>query len=175
MRLVADTNAVPPFSDTALISWGAEPPGTVHVLPPHDYDLQHQSVRVRFWGVRALALRTLMGFPADSIARAAILAIARVSDSRIRQSAVGALSSFPGPDTERLLRTVARSDASPIVRGIALASYLEVARDAALPVAGEVMSESSWRDVLRAPAMAVLKGMRSDKARALYQKYVKQQ
>src|SRR5665213_443001 len=48
VRLVADTNAVPAFADTALISWGAEPAGTVHVLPPHEYDLQHQSVRVRF-------------------------------------------------------------------------------------------------------------------------------
>lgn len=128
-----------------------------------------------FWGVRSLALHTLIGFPSDSIARAAILAAAHDSDSRIRQAAVGALAGFPGSDTETLLRTVARHDASPIVRGIAVASYLDVAGDAAVPLAEEVMSQSSWRDVLRAPAMAVLKGMQSEASRTLYQKYVKQQ
>jgi aminopeptidase N len=128
----------------------------------------------RFWGVRDLALHSLMAFPRDSYARAAVLGAVHDADSRIRESAVGALSRFPGSDTETLLESEARRDASPIVRGIALASYLEVAGDVALPLAGEVMAESSWRNVLRAPAMTVLKGMHSDAARTLYQKYVKE-
>ncbi len=55
VRLVDDTNAVPPFADTALIHWGPEPPGTVHTFPPHEYDLQNQAVHVRFdWSRHAV-------------------------------------------------------------------------------------------------------------------------
>ena len=127
----------------------------------------------RFWGVRVHALRSLRAFPQDSVARAAVFAAVRDADSRIRQVAVGTLPSFPGTDTDALLARVARGDASPIVRGSALASYLKVAGDSALPLASEVMAETSWRNVLRTPAMTVLKGMQSSAARELYQKYVK--
>gem|GEM_PF-5802116 len=65
------------------------------------------------------------------------------------------------------------ADASPIVRGTALASYIKVAGDAALPLAREAMAETSWRNVLRMPAMNVLKGMQSEAARELYRKYAK--
>jgi hypothetical protein len=40
-------------------------------------------------------------------------------------------------------------------------------------LAREVMAETSWRNVLRTPAMNVLKGMQSEAARELYQKYAK--
>lgn len=126
-----------------------------------------------FWGLRAHALHSLTAFPHDSIARAAAFAAVQDTDSRIRQAAVGALASFPGSDTESLLTSEVRGDASPIVRGSALASYLDVAGDSALPLAREVMAETSWRNVLRTPAMAVLKGMQSSAARELYQTYVK--
>ena len=55
VRLVDDTNAVPPFADTALIHWGPEPPGTIHLFPPHEYDLQNQAIHVRFdWARHAV-------------------------------------------------------------------------------------------------------------------------
>ncbi len=127
----------------------------------------------RFWGVRAHALHSLANFPQDSVARAAVFAAVHDADSRMRQVAVGTLPSFPGPDTDALLAREARVDASPLVRGQALASYLKVAGDSALPLASQVMAETSWRDVLRMPAMTVLKGMQSSAARGLYEKYVK--
>ncbi len=127
----------------------------------------------RFWGVRTHALHSLMIFPHDSVARATVLAAVRDADSRIRQVAVGTLPSFPGADTDALLASEARGDASPLVRARALASYLTVAGDSALPLASQVMAETSWRNVLRMPAMTVLKGMQSSAARELYQKYVK--
>ena len=127
----------------------------------------------RFWAVRTHALHALTAFSSDSMARATVFAATRDNDSRIRQSAVDALASFPGSDTEALLVSEIRHDASPIVRGGALASYLKVAGDSALPLAGEVMAETSWRNVLRRPALTVLKGMQSGAARELYQKYVK--
>jgi aminopeptidase N len=127
----------------------------------------------RFWALRARAVRLLVAFPNDSAARDAAIAAVRDPDSRVRQSAVGALASFPGSDTGALLANEVRSDASPIVRGFALASYIRVAPDTALPLAAEVMAENSWRNVLRAPAMAVLKGMQSPAAHELYQKYAK--
>lgn len=127
----------------------------------------------RFWGLRARAVSLLAAFPNDSVARDAAIAAVRDSDSRIRQAAVGVLASFPGADTNTLLASESRGDASPIVRGFALASYIKVAGDAALPFAGQVMAEYSWHDVLRTPAMRVLKGMQSPAAHELYQKYAK--
>ena len=128
---------------------------------------------VGFWALRSHALHSLRAFRHDSTARAAVFVAVRDNDSRIRQAAVGALADFPGPDTESLLVSETRSDASPIVRGVALASYLKIAGDAALPLATQIMADVSWRNVLRAPAITVLKGMQSDAARELYQKYVK--
>lgn len=131
------------------------------------------SINDRFWAVRTQAIQALTVFAGDSIARSVVIAAARDSDSRIRQSAVASLGSFLGSDTDSLLATTARDDASPIVRGVALASYLKVAGDAALSVARQVMAESSWRNVLRTPAVAVLKGMQSAAAHDLYQMYAK--
>lgn len=127
----------------------------------------------RFWALRTQSLRSLSAFPQDSMARAVVFAAARDSDARIRQSAAGALAGFPGTDTDSLLASVARNDASPIVRGTALASYLKVAGDSALPLAREVMAQTSWLNVLRTPALTVLKGMQSSAAQELYKDYVK--
>ncbi|MEO8945179.1 MAG: hypothetical protein ABI338_01680, partial [Gemmatimonadaceae bacterium] len=138
----------------------------------------------RFWGLRARAVQLLAIYAADSVARSsvarssvarsAVIAAVRDPDSRVRQSAVAALASFSGSDTDSLLTSEVRGDASPIVRGFALASYIKVAGDSALPLAREVMLQTWWHDVLRAPAMTVLKGMQSEAARELYQKYAKQ-
>jgi hypothetical protein len=129
------------------------------------------------WAIRAQALHALTAFAEVPAMRSTVLptvlAAVRDSDSRIRQSAVAALASFPGDATDAVLVSEARSDASPIVRGIALASYLRVAGDSALPLAREVMAEQSWRNVLRTPAVAVLKGMPGAAARALYEMYAK--
>jgi aminopeptidase N len=130
-----------------------------------------------YWAVRAQALHALAIFAADSRMRSeglpAVTAAARDSDSRIRQAAVAALASFPGEGTDSLLASEARGDESPIVRGVALASYLRTAGDSALPLARSVMAEQSWRNVLRTPALTVLKGMHSADAQALYGIYAK--
>ena len=128
----------------------------------------------RFWGLRARAVQLLVVFPEDSVARNAVIAAVRDPDSRVRQSAVAALASFRGSGTDSLLTSEVSGDASPVVRGFALASYIKVAGDSALPLAREVMLQTWWHNVLRAPAMVVLKGMQSEAARELYQKYAKQ-
>ena len=126
-----------------------------------------------FTRLRGRAVTALAAFPNDSVARAAVFLAARDTASPVRQIAMVSLASFPGASTDSLLASAARADASPLVRGTALASYIKVAGDAALPLAREVMAETSWRNVLRVPAMNVLKGMQSEAARALYQKYAK--
>ena len=127
----------------------------------------------RFWAVRAQSLQALTLFSTDSMARAAVYGASRDSDSRIRQAAAGALAAFPGAETDAILSTIARSDSSLIVRGVAVASYLKVAGDAGLPLAREMMAEQSWRNVLRTPAVTVLKGMHSAAAQSLYHEYAK--
>lgn len=139
----------------------------------------------RFWGVRQLAVRALPDFRHDSAAatptqsaisaviRTAITAAVRDRDARVRQAAVNALASFPGSDTQALLADAAQHDSSLFVRGDALASYLGVTGDAGLPLAATVMSEPSWRNVLRVPALKVLKEMTSVAAQDLYRRYAK--
>ena len=46
---------VPPFQTAELIKWGPLPEGTPHGERQHDYDLTHQSIRVRFdWSRHAV-------------------------------------------------------------------------------------------------------------------------
>jgi len=127
-----------------------------------------------FYGVRARAATALAAF-ADKgtrpIAAAALDRAAADPDPRVREVAVVALASFPGGATPELLASVAQHDHSLIVRGLALAAYLRVAGDAALPLATTVMAQPSWLDALRRPALAVLKEMPGAAANALYTRY----
>jgi aminopeptidase N len=125
----------------------------------------------KFWALRSAALHALAGFANDSSARTAVMESARDADSRIRQAAAGALSAFAGTGTDSLLRAMSLGDTSPIVSGVALASYLTLRGDSGLPLARTVMARSSWRNVLRTPALAVLRKMDGPAAQALYRKY----
>lgn len=129
------------------------------------------AVRDRFWGVRQFAVQTLERFASDSAARAAAGVALRDPDARVRQAAAVTLSHFPGGTTPALLAAAAEHDASLIVRGVAVASYLVVAGEAGLPLADRVMAQPSWENVLRAPALAVLRTMPGSAARSLHHKY----
>lgn len=124
-----------------------------------------------FWAMRQLAVESLTAFAADSAARRAISAALSDKDARVRQSVAVALAKFPGPDVAALLANSAQHDTSPIVRGAAVASYLAVTGDAGLALAESVMAPQSWQNVLRAPALKVLKSMSSPQAQQLYTRY----
>lgn len=126
-----------------------------------------------FWALRQFAVQSLTMFPDDSTAAATVRLAVRDSDARVRQAAALALARFPGGGTQALLSDAAQRDSSLYVRGQALASYLLVAGDAGLPLAATVMSEPSWQNVLRVPALKVLKEMNSVVAQDLYRKYAK--
>lgn len=138
----------------------------------------------RFWGIRQLAVQSLAQSRVDSTTgvrpmntamsntiRSAVSAAIHDRDARVRQAAVNALGSFTGGDAQALLAGAAQHDSSLFVRGDALASYLGMVGDEGLPLAATVMSEPSWRNVLRLPALKVLKGMTSAGAQNLYRKY----
>jgi hypothetical protein len=69
------------------------------------------------------------------------------------------------------LREMARSDASLIVRGAALASAIRLEKNAALPLARQLMTGEVWQNVIRTPALDALKTLDTPEARQLLQEF----
>ena len=90
-----------------------------------------------------------------------------------RRSMLGGLAVSGNASLEVIirLRELARSDPSLFVRGAALASDIRLEKDAALPLAKQLMTEEVWGNVIRTPALAVLRTLDSPEARQLVQQY----
>jgi hypothetical protein len=69
------------------------------------------------------------------------------------------------------LREMARSDPSLIVRGAALASDIRLEKNAALPLAKQLMTQEVWNNVIRTPALSALKEIDTPEARQLVEQY----
>jgi HEAT repeat protein len=97
-------------------------------------------------------------------------------DARVREAAAKALGLLPlsGPavlDVVIRLRTLARNDRSLIVRGAALASDIRLEKDAAIPLAKQLMAPVVWQNVIRAQALSALKEIDTSEARQVIQQY----
>jgi HEAT repeat protein len=97
-------------------------------------------------------------------------------DARVREEAASALGRLPisgvaAQDVVVRLRNVARLDPSLIVRGAALASDILLEKDAALPLARQLIAPETWRSVIRKPAIAALQAIDTPEARKLVQQY----
>jgi aminopeptidase N len=139
----------------------------------------------RFWAVRARAVDAIGVWASDST-RATIAPMKSVKDAllratfdpdaRVRQNAVAALGHLPftGPsalDIVVRLRSVARNDRSMIVRGAALAGDILLEKDAAIPLARQLMAPEVWQNVIRVPALIALRAIDTPEARQLVQQY----
>jgi len=139
----------------------------------------------RFWAVRARAVDAVGVWASDS-SRAAIGPMKRVKealvratfdpDARVQEEAARALGRLPISGSAALdvvvrLRNVARNDRSMIVRGAALASDILLEKDAAIPLARQLMAPEVWRNVIRVPALNALKAIDTPEARQLVQQY----
>jgi len=139
----------------------------------------------RFWAVRQRAVAAI-GLWASDPGRAAVAPMKAVRDgliratfdpdARVREEAAKALGRLPisGPaalDVVVRLRNVARLDRSMIVRGVALASDIVLEKDAALPLARQLMAIDTWRNVLRGPAIQALIAIDTPEALKLVQQY----
>jgi HEAT repeat protein len=139
----------------------------------------------RFWAVRARAVEAIGIWGSDS-ARATIApakavrdALVRATfdpDARVREEAAKALGRLPisGPaalDVVVRLRNVARLDRSMVVRGAALGSDILLEKDAAIPLARQLMALETWKNVIRIPAIEALKDIDTPDARQLLQQY----
>lgn len=139
----------------------------------------------RFWAVRARAV-VAIGLWASDSARATVAPMKAVKDAlisatfdpdaRVREEAAKALGGLPtsGPaalDIVVRLRNVARLDRSMSVRGAALASDILRERDAALPLARQLMAAETWRNVIRDQAIQALRAIDTPDARQLVQQY----
>src|ERR1700674_5868154 len=139
----------------------------------------------RFWAVRQRAVAAIGTWASDS-ARAAAAPMKAVNDAliratfdpdaRVREEAAKALGRLPisGPaalDVVVRLRNVARLELSMLVRGAALASDILLEKDAALPLAKQLMAPETWRNVIRRQAIEALKAIDTPEARQLVQQY----
>ena len=98
------------------------------------------------------------------------------TDARVRSTAAAALGHMPGvgtlaSETAARLRAVATSDPSFFVRGDALASYIRIEKNAALPLVREMLIGDLWRNVIRTRAVEALKTVDTPEARELVQRY----
>lgn len=139
----------------------------------------------RFWAVRDRAVdavgawgrdSTRAGLPVMRSVSNALVAATRDPDGRVRQSAAAALGRIAitgttARDVGIRLREIARSDPNFIVRGAALAADIRIEKNAAIPLAKQLMQQELWEDVIRAPAINALKAVGTAEALALVQQY----
>jgi aminopeptidase N len=139
----------------------------------------------RFWAVRARAVdavgawgrdSTRAGLPVMRSVSNALVAATRDPDGRVRQSAAAALGRIAitgttARDVGIRLREIARTDPNFIVRGAALGSDIRIEKNAAIPLAKQLMQQELWEDVIRAPAINALKAVGTAEALALVQQY----
>ena len=139
----------------------------------------------RFWGVRARAIDAIGTWAGDATranispmqkVRDALLFSTRDPDPRVRQEAATALGELAVGGQAALevvlrLREMARSDPSLIARGAALAADIRQEKAAAIPLARQLMAAEVWRDVIRMPALAILRTLDTPEARELVEKY----
>ena len=141
----------------------------------------------RFWGVRQRAVAAIGAWASDATratippmqkVKDALIVASRDPDARVRQEAARALGQMTVIGNALLdvtirLRQIARSDLSLIVRGEALASVIRLEKNAALPLAKEMMAPEVWDNVIRTPALAALKSVDTPEARELINQYAR--
>ena len=139
----------------------------------------------RFWAVRARAVDAVGVWASDSSrattgpmksVKEALVRATFDPDARVREEAATALGRLPISGSTALdvvvrLRNVARNDRSMIVRGAAIASDILLEKDAAIPLAKQLMAPEEWQNAIRARALNALKAIDTPEARQLVQQY----
>jgi aminopeptidase N len=139
----------------------------------------------KFWAVRARAVDAIGAWGSDATratiapmraVTAALVVATRDPDPRVRQSAATALgrltlSGTTARDVNIRLREIARGDPSLIVRGAALGSDILLEKNAALPLAKQMMAEQVWQNVIRTPAVNALKVVGTPETLQLAEQY----
>jgi HEAT repeat protein len=104
------------------------------------------------------------------------VAASRDLDPRVRQQAAIGLGRLVLPatvsrDVAIRLRELARTDPNIIVRGAALAADIRLQKNAAIPLAKQLMTNDVWQSVIRTPAVNALKEVGTPEALQLVQQY----
>ena len=134
-----------------------------------------------FWAVRQRAAGALGAWAVQpgskqrtaeyNAVHLALLGASRDGDARVREEAADALAAFPGDLSTTRLRDLALNDSNPFVRGHALASYVSLMREAALPLVREILPQDVWRNAIRNPVLPLLTAIGTPEALALVKQY----
>jgi hypothetical protein len=89
----------------------------------------------------------------------------------VRQQAAGGLAFYPGAESSARARELAATETNPFVRGQALATYVRLAKDAALPLVREILPQDTWADAIRGPVLGALHDLNTPDAQALIKQY----
>jgi aminopeptidase N len=139
----------------------------------------------RFWAVRARAVDAIGDWASDPTratirpmrdVRDALMRASRDPDARVRQEAarsLGRLGTNETGETEVIvrLRQMARTDPSLVVRGTALAADIRLEKNAAIPLAKQLMTQEVWQNAIRTQALTALRTIDTPEARELIQQY----
>ncbi|MEP6690821.1 MAG: M1 family aminopeptidase [Gemmatimonadaceae bacterium] len=126
----------------------------------------------RFWAVRVEAIRAIAAVAKDTLARNTLLDASADPDPRVRRAAVIALRGHPGTFTVTRLRVMAIADAPLDVRAAALGAYAALDPAVAMPEIRNALNRDSWLDILRAGALAALRGVDAQAAWEVLPRYV---
>jgi len=173
-QLVRDSDVLGRIEAVTLLQRRLEEPTVIPMLAA-------VAKQDRNWGVRARALHALTISRKSHPGNAQTGTIDDVTDAirhafgdadpRVRREAAGDATVLGDSVTAGKLADLAEHDSSLTVRGVALASYLSIVGERGLPLAERVMASPSWRDVLRVPALDVLKTLPGSAAHTLYTRY----
>lgn len=139
----------------------------------------------RFWAVRARAVDAIGDWASDptratirptSDVRDALMRASRDPDARVRREAarsLGRLGTNETGESEVIvrLRQMARTDPSLVVRGTALAADIRMEKNAAIPLAKQLMAAEVWQNAIRTQALTALRAIDTPEARELIQQY----
>jgi aminopeptidase N len=139
----------------------------------------------RFWAVRARAVDAIGAWGSEpsranlrqmQAVKDALLRATFDPDARVRQQAAAALGHLPfsGPAAVDIIvrvRSLARTDRSLLVRGAALAADLRLEKNAAVPLAKQMMAPDVWQNVIRTQALNALREIDTPESRQLIQQY----
>ncbi|MEP6570893.1 MAG: M1 family aminopeptidase [Acidobacteriota bacterium] len=133
-------------------------------------DISNAVIRDKFWGVRVNAAAALAEIPTPS-ARSALIAATRDADARVRARAVTSLASSKDASLASSYLKLLNDQSYAVIKAAALALG-ETKATGAYEALNKLVNVPSWRDNIRASALAGLGELKDKRALEVALRYV---